>query len=71
MGTKAYNGTTMLVVKDITGLEEAYALCQAGKSFVLYSREAVLSNGEQLLDEATEEDTFVYWHNAYLLGEIF
>lgn len=69
MATKAYNGATLMVVKDITKLRSQYALCQAGRTFTVYSKDSVTENYAQLLDDATEVDEYYYWYNAHLSGD--
>lgn len=69
MAHKGYNGTILSCIYDVTNNLNQYVLLQSGKKYTYYSDRDLMNNMELLLDDAIEDDNFIYWYNSYLLEE--
>lgn len=66
MGSKGYTGVNIQLV-ELPG--SIAALCQSGREYYLEDMPLSETKMKQLVDLMEEQDTFIYWHNSFLLGD--
>ncbi len=67
MGSKAFNGSLVHIVYDITRDPTNFVLTNVGKYWTSYSVNEFQRGLDSLIEEADEEDCYIYWYNSYLL----